>query len=153
MTYEQMMQIVENEKVEYLETTFPDGLKGLYKNRRIGISKSLNNTEKKCTLTEELGHHFTSVGDITNQNCVNNRKQELRARIWAYNEQVGLLGIINAYENRCKNLLEIAEFLDVTEEFLSDALNYYKNKYGIYVKIDNYILYFSPNLYVMKYLK
>jgi hypothetical protein len=153
MTYEQMMQIIENENIEYIETTFPESLKGLYKNRKIGISKNLNNTEKKCTIIEELGHHFTSAGNITDQNCVNNRKQEFRARLWAYNEQIGLLGIIRAYENHCKDLTEMAEFLNVAEAFLLDALKCYKDKYGISVVIDNYILFFHPNLYVMKYFE
>ncbi|MGB4437659.1 MAG: hypothetical protein WBJ13_00230, partial [Sedimentibacter sp.] len=75
-----------------------------------------------------------------------------RARLWAYNKQIGLLGIVHAFEARCKDKHEMAEYLNVTEEFLSEALTCYKSKYAISVKIVNYIIYFEPNLYIMKLL-
>ena len=43
---------------------------------------------------------------------------------------------------------ETAEYLGVTEEFLNDALTYYKSKYGVYVSVDNYIIMFEPNIAV-----
>ncbi|MGB8451152.1 MAG: hypothetical protein WCD89_02365 [Anaerocolumna sp.] len=61
-----------------------------------------------------------------------------------------MLGIIRAYEFGCRNQYEMAEYLEVTEEFLAKALSSYKNKYGPYVKIDFYIVFFEPNLGVMK---
>ena len=42
------------------------------------------------TLAEELGHHYTTVGDILDQTNVSNRKQERLARVWAYNRRIGL---------------------------------------------------------------
>ena len=39
---------------------------GRIKGKRIAIRKDIEtNTEKACVLAEELGHHHTSVGDIT----------------------------------------------------------------------------------------
>lgn len=60
------------------------------------------------------------------------------------------MGIIDAYRHHCQTLSETAEFLDVTEEFLADALNYYRAKYGTGVCIDNYIIYFEPYLGVFE---
>ena len=68
-----------------------------------------------------------------------NRKQELRARAYGYNLRIGLRGIVAAYESGCQNQYEIAEHLGVTEEYLIDALEYYRSKYGIYATIDNYV--------------
>lgn len=51
---------------------------------------SLTQTEKSCVLAEEIGRRYTTIGDILDQNDMNNRKQELRARLWAYNKQIGL---------------------------------------------------------------
>jgi rhamnogalacturonyl hydrolase YesR len=110
----------------------------------------MTNAEKTCILAEELGHYNTSTGDILNLSDIKNRKQELKARIWAYNKQIGLSGIIKAYEAKCKDKAEMADYLDVTEEFLEEALNYYIQKYGISVSFDNYIIYFTPSLYVIK---
>ena len=42
----------------------------------------------------------------------------------------------------------MADFLDVTEKFLQDALNAYRLKYGQYVIIDNYTIYFEPHLMI-----
>ena len=107
-------------------------------------------TEKACILAEERGHHFTTSGDIIDQTDIQNRKQEFRARMWAYNEMVGLMGIIDAYKNGCRNSYEVAEYLEVTEVFLNDALNAYRDKYGVYTTVDNYIIYFIPGLTVFK---
>jgi hypothetical protein len=101
-------------------------------------------SEKTCVLAEELGHHYTTVGDIMDQTDVSNRKQERRARIWAYHKLLSLNDLIDSYKCGCRNQFEIAEHLNVTEEFLVDCLKYYKEKYGLYVRKDNYLIYFEP---------
>lgn len=123
---------------------------GHCKGNRIAIHKGLSNYEKACVLAEELGHYFLTVGDITNQKDINNRKQELLARRWGYNKKIGLIGLIEAFENGCKNRYEIAEYLNVTIEYLNEAIEYYANKYGVMHRIDDYIIYFSPNVYIGK---
>ena len=39
---------------------------------------------------------------------------------------------------------EMADYLGVTEEFLQEALQCYRSKYGICVQYDNYVIYFDP---------
>ena len=123
---------------------------GRIKGNKIIIRKDLPTKEKACVLAEELGHHYTSVGDILDQTKTENRKQEQRARAWAYDKMIGLAGIVKAYENRCGSLHETAEFLNVTEEFLQEALLYYKNKHGLYTTVGNYVIVFEPNFGVCK---
>ena len=36
---------------------------------------------------------------------------------------IGLIGIITAYEHGCRNTYEMADYFNVTEEFLTDALD------------------------------
>lgn len=118
---------------------------GRIKGNRVAIRKDIETTaEKSCILAEELGHYYTSTGDILDLTVAENRKQERRARIWAYNKQIGLKGLINAYEHGCRNRHEIAEYLEVTESFLQEAVDCYHEKYGIFTKIDNYVIYFNP---------
>lgn len=114
------------------------------------INKNIKTSEKLAVLSEELGHYKTTVGDITNQTKVSNRKQELQARAWGYNKSIGLTGLINAFNYGCKNKTEIAEYLDVTEEYLNDAITYYTNKYGVMHKIEKYTIQFLPNLRIHK---
>lgn len=144
MTYERLQ--LEHDCVHIAEMDLSDvsGLKGLYYNGCIAIEQGLSSNEKSCILAEELGHHYTTVGNILDQSSVSNRKQELRARMWAYNKLIGLIGIIKSYEHGCQSYHEMAEYLDVTEEFLRDALKRYHQKYGVCTTVDNYIIYFEP---------
>ncbi len=149
MTYEDLM--IESEKHDLIikEKNLP-GYKGrIYKNR-IAVRGNIPSAEKSCVLAEELGHYYTTVGDILDQSSVENRKQELRARLWAYNKMIGLFGIIRAYEHGCRSASEIAEYLNVTVEFLHDAISQYRSKYGVCVEVDNYIIFFMPSLAVME---
>ncbi len=49
-----------------------------------------------------------------------------------------------------RNPFETAEYLGVTEEFLNDSLTYYTNKYGVCTQVDNYVIFFQPNIGVME---
>lgn len=126
---------------------------GRIKGSRVAIRQDLSTSvEKACVLAEELGHHYTTYGNILDQSDTSNRKQELRARAWAYNKQIGLLGLIRAYEHGCRNRFEIAAYLEVTEEVLEECLIFYQRKYGECTNVDNYVVYFIPNLVIMKKL-
>lgn len=119
--------------------------KGVYCDGIIAINSDLQtDSEKSCILAEELGHHYTTVGDIINQTETENRKQERRARIWAYNKMISLSDLVNSYKGGCQNRYEIAEHLEVTEEFLQECLDYFYEKYGSCTKHDNYLIYFEP---------
>lgn len=124
---------------------------GLISGNRIAIRKNIATTaEKACVLAEELGHHYTTTGNILDQQNVVNAKQALHARTWAYNECIGLIGIVKAFESGCKSLYEMADYLNVTEDFLKDALESFRRKYGIYTEIDNYFIFFEPYISVMR---
>lgn len=124
---------------------------GRIKGNRIAIRQDIDTTtEKACVLAEELGHHYTSVGNILDLTASYNRKQERQARIWAYNKQIGLKGLIRAYENGCKSRYEIAEFLEVTEQFLEEAILEYREIYGICASHNGYLVYFIPQLIICK---
>ena len=144
--YEQLLSS-SDENIIVIEKQFKSKAKGLCKGNKIGISADIDaSTEKACVLAEELGHHYTTVGNIVDMTDAQNRKQERQARLWAYNKQIGLAGIIRAFEAGCQDMHEIAEYLEVTEEFLHEAIECYRNKYGVFTTLDNYIIYFIPNL-------
>ena len=151
--FEQLEDIACKDGIDVTDRKFDsERIKGLYCNGNIVLNTNAlkTTTEKICVLAEELGHHYTSVGNILNQQDISNRKQELRARAWAFDECIGLIGIVNAFKAGCQSLYEMAEYLDVTEEFLKDALEAYRRKYGICKEIDNYIVFFEPQISVMR---
>lgn len=153
ITYDKLLQEADNEGINVKEFTFTSGIKGLYCDNCIAInSKIETQIEKSCILAEELGHHFTSSGNILNQNIISNRKQELKARAWAYNKKISLKGLANAFLINNGNRYHMAEYLGVTEEFLDEAVKYYKYKYGTITDIDDCLILFYPYLQVIKIL-
>ena len=46
--------------------------------------------------------------------------------------------------------VDVAEYLEVTEECLQECIEIYRDKYGVYTTVDNYVIYFLPNLAVME---
>ena len=148
MIYDNLLDEADKENIYVIENAkFQSKASGLINNDVIGINKNVRSSaQRSCILAEELGHYHTSSGNILDQSSVTNRKQELHARAWAYNRLIGLYGIINAYRSGCRNGYEIAEHLNITEEFLNEALQYYRNKYGLCTTVDNYVIYFEPAL-------
>lgn len=150
MTYEVLLNTADQAGLTVKEKPLSES-DGLIKGNRIAIRKDIpTQAEKSCVLAEELGHYFTSAGNILDQTDIVNRKQEYRARLYGYNLQIGLRGIISAHTAGCRNLYEMADYLDVTEEHLKEALDCYQSKYGEYVKVDNYMIYFIPSLAVLE---
>lgn len=99
---------------------------GRIKGNRIAIRSSIETSAKKCcVLAEELGHYEVNVGDILDQNDVNNRRQERAARRRAYEKLLPVENILFAAQDGHKEIWDMAEYLDVDEEFLRDALMYY----------------------------
>lgn len=150
MTYEELLKEADSMGLVVKEKSLQSG-DGRIFNNKIAIRQDIpTETEKSCVLAEELGHHHTSVGNILNMEDLSNRKQERQARLWGYNKLIGLTGIVNAFESGCQSAYEAAEFLEVTVEYLQECIDCYRDKYGICTEIDNYIIYFIPNMAVME---
>lgn len=150
--YERLEHEACRDGIDVIEYTFENKtIKGLYCDGTAAIRKDLETSaEKTCVLAEELGHHYTSVGNILDQSDPDSRKQERKARLWGYDRLIGLSGIIQAFEHGCRNCYEMADYLGVTEAYLKECINCYREKYGISKKVGNYIIYFEPALAIGK---
>ena len=145
--YEELLNVADKSNVTVTDRFDLSGthIKGLYCDCAIALNRDMHiESEKTCVLAEELGHHYTSVGNILYQTDTSNRKQERRARVWAYCKLLSLDDLIDSCKCGCTNRYEIADHLNVTEEFLIDCLAYYREKYGLYTKHKNYVVYFDP---------
>ena len=150
-TYERLQEEACEDGIEVVDYTFDsDRIKGLYCDGVVAIRKDMDSTQKACTLAEEMGHHHTSVGNIIDMESAQNRKQERQARLHGYNRMTGLRGIIDAFEAGCQNRNEIAEHLNVTDEYLQECIDCYRDKYGVGTAVDNYYIMFIPYLAVGK---
>ncbi|MTI56120.1 ImmA/IrrE family metallo-endopeptidase [Geosporobacter ferrireducens] len=156
-TYEKLLTEFADELIIDDIATLPNGVKGYYtteaNSNLILLNKNIKTVkEKACVFTEELGHHYTTVGDITDQSRVENRKQELKARRWAVRKLIRVEKFIDAFNAGVRNRHELAQFLEVTEEFIDMSINHFKNIYGHSYTIGNYTIFFSP-LWVYKSLE
>ena len=75
MNYEQLLTVADQNDLTVKEHPLADH-DGLLKGKRIAIRKDIETqAEKSCVLAEELGHHYTTAGNILDQTYVMNRKQ------------------------------------------------------------------------------
>lgn len=134
------------------ETKLPKDLRGLYSDGVLLLESRLNNLTKLETLSEELAHYKITYGDIRNQEDLFKYKFELKARRYGYEIIISLDGIISAYLHGVHNLYEMAEFFEVTEEYIEMTLEHYKSKYGISTYHKGYVIKFDP-LQVFKHIE
>lgn len=133
MNYEDLLIEYDTEDIVIKEKPLQSS-NGRIFNNRIAIRHDISTVDKVCTLAEELGHYFTTTGDIIDQTDVSNRKQEYRARMWAYEKLLPIQFFIFAFKHGCRSVHEAAEFLDVSEEFLKECLNAYYNNTVLFLK-------------------
>lgn len=150
--YEELLQEAFDNNIIVKEVALKSNSDGLYYNNKIALNKSRLHTikQKSCVLAEEIGHHFKNVGDIIDLSDTDNLKQEYKARVYAYNKLIGLNGLINAFKDGCQTLHEFIDYLGVTIEFFNEAINCYKNKYGLCIEVDNYVILFEPTLMIVE---
>lgn len=145
MCYENLLREAEHHDIDIYEKPMSPGIKGLYSDNIIWINHFIPTmVERACILAEELGHYHTSVGNIIDPTDIRNRKQEQRARTWAYEKLIPLSAFVEAHRQGIRNRYELAEYLGVTEHFLESALRRYKEKYGLFVAVDGYTICLEP---------
>ncbi len=150
-SYEKLLNDANMMGLKVFELDFESDAKGLCSGKRIGIKKDMPSSEKACVLAEEIGHYCTTVGNILNQSSSDNRKKEKMARKWAVDKMLTIDDLFLASENSCCTLYSVAEFLEVTEEFLSEAIEIFRQRYGIsYVRGDKTLIFNDKGFYVIQ---
>ncbi|TDM48258.1 ImmA/IrrE family metallo-endopeptidase [Macrococcoides goetzii] len=147
--YEKLEYIAQDIKINKL--VMPYGLDGFYYTNNIYMDENLSYKESVEVLAEEIGHHFTSTGNILDYKDMNNMKQEVKARRFGYELVMSLDDIIEMWKLGLHNLYEFAEHLEVTQSYVLKAIEHYKMKYGLSTFHGNYYIRFEPlNVYEYK---
>lgn len=122
---------------------------GMICGNAIAISASVDTqAKKKCILAEEIAHYNLNTGDIIDMTSADNRKQELKARKAAVFSLINVNDLLNALKESA-NEYEVAECLDVTLEFLHEAVTVFRSRYGPWIEIDSCIISFDPLRLIM----
>lgn len=145
--YEKLLVESEKNGILVMERPIEGAIDGLYCSDTIAINSKLETiAEKACVLAEEMGHHYKTHGDITNLKDIRNMKQEKIALNWAYEKLVPIHKLIEAFDKH----YDPAEYLCITNEFLSAAIKHYREKYGTYYAVDDYTIIFEPSLAILR---
>ncbi|HAR6189302.1 TPA: ImmA/IrrE family metallo-endopeptidase [Staphylococcus pseudintermedius] len=143
MRYEDLL--IENENIDVVETSYlPYFQSGLYYEGTIYIKENMSDYKKHETLAEEIAHHKITYGNILDQSNMLNRKFELKARRLANESVITLQGLINAFNYGVQNIYDLATYFEVTKDFVLDAIQHYKQKYGLRTRYGKYIIEFEP---------
>ena len=146
--YEELLMQCE---IEVTETQrVPRGFDGWYQDNEIFIRPSLSETRKAEVLYEELAHHKLTYGNILDQSKWINRKFENYAKRHGYEAALPLRIIVEAHHYGVSNLYELAQYVQLSEEYVLEILEHYRNKHGIYIRYGTYLIQFEP-LRVFKY--
>lgn len=141
--YEILLDKVYNYGIDVFELDLV-GDCGYCYNDVIFINKNSSEVTKYCILSEELGHYLKTVGDITNLEQTSNMKQEIVARRWSIDNLLTPDKIISVLLSGVSNKYELLDELYITDSFLDEAIQYYKNKFGIYYVGETHLLVFEP---------
>lgn len=128
---EELFQIIEKENVIFEETDIQyENSKGIYINipempPTIGISKTIVNDSCKylSIVAEEVGHHFTSVGNLTirsknySEKLLKNKKEN-KAKLWAANFLISDEDFVQALHKCVSTPCDMCECFNVTNEIL-----------------------------------
>lgn len=141
--YEKML--IEHDYIEVRETdVMPNDLHGLWLGDLILIKRNLSETRKAEVLYEELAHHKLTYGNILDQSKDINRKFENYARRHGYEAALPLRIIVEAHNYGVSSLYELADYVQLSEKYIVEILEHYKNKYGIYTQYGTYLIQFEP---------
>lgn len=141
--YEEML--IKHDYIEIKETdVMPDNLSGVWLDDLILINSNLPETRKTEVLYEELAHHKLTYGNILDQSKWINRKFENYARRHGYEAALPLRIIIEAHHFGVSNLYELAQYVQLSEEYVLEILEHYKQKHGIGTHYGDYSITFEP---------
>ena len=141
--YEQLL--AENEHIKIKDThSLPHGYSGFYKDGIILIDKNLSETRKAEVLYEELAHHKLTYGNILDQSKWINRKFENYAKRHGYEAALPLRIIVEAHSYGVSNLYELAQYVQLSENYIIEILEHYKSKFGIGTHCGDNVITFEP---------
>lgn len=136
MNLNNLYDLAEKEKIKVYDWHIEDA-NGVYINidkiNAIALNYDKLGTyiDEKCVLAEELGHYYYDA--TYSPYCKDLQvisKQERKAKKWAYNMLIPFEDLRRAILSGNTNILSLADYFDVTTQFMSKCITFYLEKYG-----------------------
>jgi len=145
MTLEEMLELSNSEGIVVEYCDFSPPLNGLYWSSPIlypviMLGKHLqdNHQQLRCVFAEELGHHFTTVGQCVPKQFYNygarlaTSKAEFKAMRWAVSYLIPEDDLLDVIGSGLYESWELADYFNVTEEFAVFRLRLFIMKHHDY---------------------
>lgn len=85
-------------------------------------------------MQKNCGHYYYSATYKFNSDLQFINKQEYKAKKWKYNCLIPFEKLKLAIKNRNQYIYSLAEYFNVTTQFMRNAINFYIDKYGDFTK-------------------
>lgn len=93
----------------------------------VGLDKSISGAEERVCLAHEIGHCETMSFYNINSPLDVRGKHERRANVWAIKAMIPYKAYIYALKHGCTEIYLLADYFNVTEDFMRKAVEYYKS--------------------------
>ncbi|MBC2196274.1 toxin [Listeria booriae] len=123
---------------------------GIYADGHILIERRMSNSYKKVVLLEEYLHYKHTAGDILNESTLSNKKQENFVRRKNYETLFSWECIVRAYYLGFKYYHDVAEYFDLPESFVREAVEHYRRTHEKMWDVGEYIIYLDNYIEVYK---
>ncbi|EAE1669503.1 toxin [Listeria monocytogenes] len=123
---------------------------GIYADGHILLERHMNSRNKKVILIEEYLHSKHTEGNILDETDINNKKQENFVRRKNYELLFSSECIIRAYNLGFTYYHDVADYFDLPETFIRDAIKHYEQLYGEMWEVGEYIIFLGNYIEVFK---
>jgi len=149
--YEIMEQFAYINEIDILIDSLPENLSGyFYSNTEHGVKTitldaTLSTlTERTCILAEEIEHYLTTPVDLFSAPKTLQQRFERIAKFNATKRLIPFEKLIKANEAAISNMYELAEYLDVTIDFLEQGIRLYREHFSNVLQYHEYVIRFEP---------
>ncbi|EAG8700772.1 toxin [Listeria monocytogenes] len=123
---------------------------GIYADGHILIERHMNDRYKKVILLEEYFHSKYTAGNILDERKLTNRKQETFVRRKNYETLFSHECIIRAYNLGFEYYHDVADYFDLPEAFIREAIEHYKQLHGLMWEVGEYVIFLDSYIEVFK---
>ncbi|EAC8477251.1 hypothetical protein JH67_02835 [Listeria monocytogenes] len=134
------------------DVKLPSYLDAIIVKNNIYTKPGMSEKEQYCVIAEEVSHKIYTAGNILEKRSVSNEKQEVFAKRKTFDYLISLESLIECNNLGMRDFYEVADHLNITEEFLRSGIEYYKEKYGImhFDKKTQSFFYFGSTIQIFK---
>ena len=124
--------------VSIIDFDFPSKIRGVYQDGVIGINTDVTDpAERRCIIACEMGRHLMRKNNTI---VFTDEQEHTIAFYWAVSYLMPLSSLIEADKLKFTTATEIAEFLNVTPQFVKTGIEFYKNSLGSRIFHNNHVI-------------